>query len=81
MDLFVEFYDKSGDLVGRTPEVDYEYQAEQWVIDALEMIEVESMKAFLGLKPSNLETRHDQPLFAEWVVVQTPKGRDLKRLK
>lgn len=77
--LFVEFYDGTADpLYSRTGEVDYQYQAEQHVIDGLEDPNIVRAKAFFGPRPENPRQEHNCVLFREWEYVVIDGKRDLK---
>jgi hypothetical protein len=82
MSLFVEYYDADpqDNVLARTGEMDYQYQAEQWAIDALEDEAVVAVKAFYGPRPAKEIKIHDRPLFAEWRINMTPSGRQLQRV-
>jgi hypothetical protein len=82
MSLFVEYYDADpqDNLLSRTGEMDYVYQAEQWAIDALEDGDVVAVKAFYGPRPIKGIRIHDCRLFAEWRIKNTPSGRELERV-
>lgn len=81
MGLFVEYYDATDNpLCSRTGEMDYAYQAEQWAIDALQERHIVRVKAFYGPRPPKGQIQHEQPLFADWRIIETARGRDLERL-
>lgn len=82
MGLFVEYYDADPEdnVLSRTGEMDYAYQAEQWAINALQEDDVVAVKAFYGPRPSKEIKVHDRLLFAEWRIENTPTGRKLERV-
>ena len=82
MGFFVEFYDSDAhdNIVARTKEFDFEYQATLWANSALEHDEVIAVKAFHGPRPPRELKVHECPLLAEWKIETTPAGRVLERV-